>query len=138
MRTLIAAFLLSAFASTVIAAQYNYIDPNDLRKRLSANDDLLIIDIQVEEEFNRHHIPGSLATHAYPVKSDQHRARLDPIVALQRNDPRPLIIVCPRGAGGAKRTYDYLAANGVDRDQLLILEKGMSGWDFNELTSAEN
>ncbi len=138
MRTIFTLFALVLLAPAAIAAQYNYISPDDLKERINANDDLLIIDIQVEEEFKQHHIPGSLATHAYPVKSSNERERLNPILELQRNDSRPVVIVCPRGAGGAKRTYDYLATNGISEDRLLILEKGMSGWKFENLTTALN
>ena len=135
MRSLLTALTIFLFSATAMAAQYNFIAPEDLKSRIGANEDLLIIDIQVEEEFNQHHIPGSLATHAYPVKNDEHRARLNPVVSLQQNDPKPVVIVCPRGAGGAKRTYDYLAAQGVPEERLWILEKGMSGWSYGELTA---
>ena len=138
MKTIFTLLALVALAPAAIAAQYNYISPDELKERIHANEDLLIIDIQVEEEFKQHHIPGSLATHAYPVKSSSERDRLNPVLELQRNDSRPVVIVCPRGAGGAKRTYDYLAANGISEDRLWILEKGMSGWKFENLTTALN
>ena len=133
---LVGALLMVFTAAAAMAMEYKYMAPEELSNRISGNDDLLIIDIQVEEEFKQHHIPGSLATHAYPVKSSDQLARLDPIVELQRSDSRPVVIVCPRGAGGAKRTYDYLTANGIPEDRLWILEKGMSGWKYESLTAA--
>jgi len=136
MKTIVSVFLIILFSTTAMAADYKYIPPEDLRQRIDSKEDMVIIDIQVEEDFRQHHIPGSLATHAYPVKTNEDRARLDPIVKLQQNDSRPLVIVCPRGAGGAKRTHDYLIANGIDRDRLWILEKGMSGWEYEGLTTA--
>lgn len=138
MRTIVSAILIFLFSNAAMAANYNYMPPEELKQRIKANDDVLIIDIQVEEDFKQHHIPGSLATHAYPVKSSDDRTRLDPIVNLQLNDSRPVVIVCPRGAGGAKRTYDYLIASGILRDRLWILEKGMSGWKYDDLTTAMN
>ena len=138
MKTLISAVMIFLFGTAAMAAQYNYMAPKELKERINSNDDLLIIDIQVEEDFKLHHIPGSLATHAYPVKSSDDLIRLDPIVQLQQNDTRPVVIVCPRGAGGAKRTHDYLINNGIDRDRLWILENGMSGWEYQDLTTALN
>jgi rhodanese-related sulfurtransferase len=112
MRFAFTTLVLILFSATAIAAQYNLMTPEDLKNRLGANEDLLVVDIQVEEEFNQHHIPGSIATYAYPVKDDEHRARLEPAISLQKEDLKPLVIVCPRGAGGAKRTFDYLVAQG--------------------------
>jgi len=138
MKILIAALLSMLVATAAAAAQYNYMAPEELKQRINSNDNILIVDIQVEEEFSQHHIPGSLATYAYPVKSSEQRTRLDPIVNLQQNDSTPVVIVCPRGAGGAKRTYDYLTANGILEDRLWILEKGMSGWKFEDMTTTLN
>jgi len=42
----------------------------------------------------------------------------------------------PRGAGGAKRSYDYLKEKGIAEEGLLILEKGMAGWSYPETTVA--
>jgi thiosulfate/3-mercaptopyruvate sulfurtransferase len=136
MRFAFTTLFLILFSTTAIAAQYNFMPPEDLKQRLGANEDLVIVDIQIEEEFNQHHIPGSIATYAYPVKNEEDRARLEPVVSLQKEDSKSLVIVCPRGAGGAKRTFDYLVAQGVDESRLWILEKGMSGWKYGELTAA--
>ena len=135
MRFALTAMFLIFFSTTALAAQYNFMSREDLKQRLSANEDLLIVDIQVEDEFNQHHIPGSIATYAYPVKKVEDRARLEPVVSLQKEELKHLVIVCPRGAGGAKRTFDYLVAQGVPENRLWILEKGMSGWHYDELTA---
>ena len=42
-------------------------------------------------------------------------------------------IVCPRGAGGAKRAYDYMEEKGIPKARLSILEKGQGGWPYKEL-----
>jgi hypothetical protein len=44
-----------------------------------------------------------------------------------------VVIVCPRGAGGAKRAYDYMRKNNVPSEKLSILEKGIAGWPYKEL-----
>ena len=138
MKTILSTIFIFLFLSTAGASQYNYMAAEDLKTRIGSNDDILIVDIQVKDEFDQHHIPGSLATHAFPVKSDDDRARLTPIVELQQTDSRPLVIVCPRGAGGAKRTYDYFVDQGIPSDRLWILQKGMSGWNYEELTTVVN
>lgn len=137
-RTILTAICILFTISIANASQYNYMEAEDLKMRIGSNEDMVIIDIQVQDEFNKHHIPGSLGTYAYPVKSAEDRARLSPVIALEQDESRPLVIVCPRGAGGAKRTYDYLVDQGIASDRLWILKKGMAGWDYDELISAVN
>ncbi len=118
-------------------SQYNYISSTDLETRLNANLPTNIVDIQVEEEFSQHHIKGAIPTHAYPVKSDEDHAKLDAKLAQLNANTDPVVIVCPRGAGGAKRTYDYLLQQGVAAERLLILEKGQAGWTCAPLTESK-
>jgi hypothetical protein len=70
------------------------------------------------------------------VKSDEERARLDKTLERINATAAEVVIVCPRGGGGAKNTYDYLKAKGVDEKRLFILEKGMEGWSFPEMCVA--
>ena len=113
---------------------YNYISAADLETRLTAGLPTNIVDIQVEDEFSQHHIKGATATYAYPVKSDADRAKLDTTVEQLQGNSDPVVIVCPRGAGGATRTYDYLLQQGIAAERLLILEKGQAGWACAPLT----
>jgi len=128
--------LFLILVSSAYAAEYNYISPEDMKQRLSADKPTIIVDIQVEEEFNQHHLSGSLATFAYPVKTDAERTKIDKAVQQYRNTKDMVVIVCPRGKGGAKRCYDYMKANNVPEEKLYILEKGMSGWPYKEMVVA--
>jgi len=127
------AFLLVATCSAS-ASDYNYISPEKLKNTLASDTKMMVVDIQVEDEFSKHHIQGSIPTYAYPAKSQSDTAKLDMVYDKQQETDEPVVIVCPRGAGGAKRSYDYLKSKGVDEDKLLILEKGMKGWPYPELT----
>ncbi|MEN8687113.1 MAG: rhodanese-like domain-containing protein [Desulfuromonadales bacterium] len=134
--SLLLAILLIPGLSLADDGRYNYISAADLEARLNAKLPTHIVDIQVEEEFAQHHIKGATATYAYPVKSDADRAKLDHIVGQIEGDNDPVVIVCPRGAGGAKRTYDYLLQQGISAERLLILEKGQEGWACTPLTES--
>lgn len=116
--------------------RYNYISAADLEARLTAELPTNLVDIQVEEEFSRHHIKGATPTYAYPVKNDEDRAKLDVAIERVKANSDPVVIVCPRGAGGAKRTYDYLLLQGIAAERLLILEKGQEGWACAPLTES--
>ena len=119
---------------SVAKNQYNYISATQLESRLTANQPTNLIDIQVKEEFSEHHIKGAIPTYAYPVKSDTDRTKLDTTIGQISSNSDPVVIVCPRGGGGAKRTYDYLLQQSVSEERLLILEKGQSGWAYSSLT----
>jgi len=127
-------FLAGSLFAADPPRQYNYISADDLEARLTAGQPTNIVDIQVEEEFAQHHIKGAVPTHAYPVKSDEDRAKLSPLLERLESNSDPVVIVCPRGSGGATRTYDYLLSQGISDDRLLILEKGQGGWGCVPLT----
>lgn len=134
MRTLFLTFVgLLLMVSQSYASDYNYISQEDMKADLESANSYIIADIQVKDAFVEHHLPGSIATYAYPVKSESEKKQLDQVVALQKNQGKKVVVVCPRGGGGAKRAYEYLKENGVKEDNLLILTKGMDGWPYAEL-----
>jgi len=138
MRLLAVTFtLFFAMLCTAVASDYHYISPEKLKSNIESDSGMLIVDIQVEDEFAKHHIKGSMPTYAYPVKSASDTNKLDAAYQMQQETDKPLVIVCPRGAGGAKRSYNYLRKKGVAEDKLLILEKGMSGWPYPELSATQ-
>jgi rhodanese-related sulfurtransferase len=132
-RTLLLTLMLALVATAAWAAGYNYVKPELFKGWLESGKEVVIVDIQVPAEYVKRHFKGSLETGAYPVKSDEERARLDKTLERINATTAEVVIVCPRGGGGAKNTYDYLKANGVDEKRLFILEKGMEGWTFPEM-----
>ncbi|WP_425446882.1 rhodanese-like domain-containing protein [Dethiothermospora halolimnae] len=112
---------------------FNYYTQEELKEAIESNEDILIVDIQVEEDFDKHHIKGAIETNAYPVKEDTDKAKLDNIMKDLEASDNPIIIVCPRGGGGAERTYNYLKEKDISEDRLYILENGQAGWSYDEL-----
>jgi len=135
---LVAVTSIVVFTSNVMAADgpFNYISPDETKSKIESGEIMTLLDIQVEDEYTRHHIKGSLATYAYPVKSDAEKARLDKVISDLSSRTDPIVIICPRGGGGAKRTFEYLASRGIESERMFILEKGQSGWPFPQLTEA--
>ena len=123
-------------AGSALAADYRYVSPETVKTWIETDKPVTIVDIQVKEEFESHHIPGSIATYSYPVKTDQEKARIGETVSGILGGDEPVVVVCPRGGGGAKRCYDYLKAQSVPEERLLILEKGMEGWPYKDLTES--
>ena len=128
---LMALLLLSAVACW--AGDCNYTRAADLKPMIESKEDFILIDIQVEDEFSQHHIDGALATYAYPVKSDADKAKLAGMMVSVMETEKPVVIVCPRGGGGAKRTYEFFEGQGVDSGRLSILEGGQQKWPYAQL-----
>jgi len=112
---------------------FNYYTADTLKESLASEKQMHLIDIQVEDEYSAHHIQSAVATYAYPVKSDEDKAKLDLILSELTADENPIVIVCPRGGGGAERTFKHLQASGLDTSRLFILENGQEGWPHAEL-----
>lgn len=128
--------LTLAFAMPLaIAQQYNYIAPTELKQQLEAGSKPILLDIQVEADYAKHHLPNALPTYAYPAKTDAEKAKLQPTVSRIMASKEDVIIVCPGGGSGAKNTVDYLKAQGVPESRMKILEKGQKGWPFPELVT---
>lgn len=126
------ALLATPFA---LAQSYNYISPAELKQRLESGGKPMLLDIQVENDYARHHLPGALPTYAYPAASDEERARLKPTLGRILASQDDVVIVCPGGGSGAKNTYDFLKAQGVPESRMRILEKGQKGWPYPELVT---
>ena len=114
------------------AGDYNFISAQALKERIDGGSSPMIIDICPAEQFAGGHIKGAIETNAYPVKTVAERARLASCSARIKASADQVVIICPRGAGGAKRAYDFYQAHGVEKSRLLILEKGMNGWPYEK------
>jgi rhodanese-related sulfurtransferase len=117
-------------ASLATAKEYNYITAEDLNARLEADSSMILIDICTADQFAKGHIKGAIETNAYPVKTDEEKARLAEHLPTVKASADDIIVICPRGGGGAKNTVDFYRAKGIEADRLLILEKGMDKWPF--------
>jgi rhodanese-related sulfurtransferase len=116
------------------AGSYNYVDPANFKKWLKSGKPVQIVDIQVPADFQKHHFKDALETNAYPVKSADDRKKLNKIIPQLADNQNDVVVVCPRGGGGAKNTYDYLKEKGIPEKRIFILEDGMQGWPYQQLT----
>ncbi len=116
-----------------LAADYHYVKTDVFKGWLESGKQMIIVDIQTPENFAKKHFKGAVETNAYPVKSDEEKKRLDTVLQTIDATKDDIVIVCPRGGGGARNTYDYLKAKGVEETRLYILEKGAEGWPWSEM-----
>ena len=125
----------AAFAGNLFGGNYQYVAPGDFKKWLETGKRVQVVDIQVPAEFQQHHFKGAVQTNAFPVKSAEDKQKLDRVLPLLTASREEIVIVCPRGGGGAKNTYDYLKAKGITEARMHILEDGMQGWPYAELVA---
>lgn len=132
-KVLVFIMVMAIFSVSAWAAGYQYIGAADLKQKVENQEQVLLLDIQVEGEFSRHHVSGAIPTYAYPVKSEADRDKLKAVLAQIKTSEEPVVIVCPRGAGGAERTYDYLKSQGVAEKRMRILEGGQQEWPYEAM-----
>ena len=130
---LLAVTLVLGVAIAALAADYRYVQQDTFKNWLESGKKMILVDIQPPADFAKGHFKGALETGAYPVKSDDEKKRLDHILGRINASQDDVVIVCPRGGGGAKNTWDYLSAKGVAVSRMYILEKGSEGWPYPEL-----
>lgn len=108
--------------------KYNYITAQKAAELIRGDTSkLVLVDIQEKDDFNEEHLKGAIATYAYPVKTEDERSRLRALLATIKAD-QTVIVICPRGGGGANRAYDFYLENGIKKDNLFTLKDGQYGW----------
>lgn len=131
-RALVLGLAVLLFSATVVCAE-NYVKPDQFKQWLEAAKPVQIVDIQPPEEYEKHHFKSSIQTNAYPAKTDEEKQKLDRILPALQASKDDVVVVCPRGGGGAKNTCDHLKSKGIPEERLFILEKGIEGWPYKEL-----
>ena len=109
---------------------YNYMSPAALQNAIDTKADVAIVDIQVADEFKSHHITGAIETCAYPVKTVADTEKLNTALSNLKSSTKPIVVICPRGKGGAERTVNYFAKQGIAPYRLFILTNGQDGWPY--------
>jgi rhodanese-related sulfurtransferase len=90
--------------------------PEDLHRRLQAGDDLQLIDVREEMEFDYCHLPGSLL-----VPLDELPRR-----AAEIRTEGPVIVICHHGVRSA-HAAGYLRLR-LGRTNVLNLRGGVDAW----------
>lgn len=135
MKKLITLPLLLFFLFNVasVFASFNYLEPDEFKSWLLSDKPIVIADIQVKDEFAAHHFTGSVETNAFPVKSEDEKKRMVAALEVYKKSGNEVVVVCPRGGGGAKRAYTYLKDHGVPEEKLFILKGGVEKWPYRDM-----
>lgn len=113
--------------------KYNYITADETAKLIRENaSSIVLVDIQEKGDFEEEHLKGALATYAYPVKTDAEKARLAELIPSIKPNQK-VIIICPKGGGGADRAYDFYLEKGLKKEQLFTLQGGQYEWPRDKI-----
>lgn len=129
----LAVLLFGVLNMALFSGNFNYVKAEEFKQWLDSGKELVVVDIQVKDEFSAHHFKDSIETNAYPVETEEQRKMLDQAVTAAKAAGTDVVVVCPRGGGGAKRCYTYLKEQGIPEDKLFILEGGVDKWPHKEL-----
>jgi rhodanese-related sulfurtransferase len=130
---LIALSLVCLLNVAAIFENFNYLEPDQFKQWLESNKPMVIVDIQDKTSFAAHHFSGSIETNGFPVKTDAEKKQIDPAVAAYKASGNDVVVICPRGGGGAKRCYSYLKSQGVPEAKLTILKNGIDQWPYRDM-----
>lgn len=121
------------FVLTTSAFANNMVKPDVFKQWMESSKKMMIVDIQVPAEFEKHHFKGSIKTNAFPVKSDADKKKLGVVVEKAKASNDGIVIICPRGRSGAVNTYEYLKSKGIAESRLYILEGGIEKWPYRDM-----
>lgn len=129
---ILALLLIGLLNMAALFESFNYVKAEDFKQWLDSGKAMVLVDIQVQDEFSLHHFKDSIETNAFPVETEEQRKMIDPAVAAAKQAGTDVVVICPRGGGGAKRCYSYLMAQGIPEEKLFILEGGVAKWPHKE------
>lgn len=129
---ILAVLVIGLLNMAALFENFNYVKAEDFKQWLDSGKAMVLVDIQVRDEFALHHFKDSIETNAFPVETEEQRKMIDPAVAAAKKAGTDVVVICPRGGGGAKRCYSYLKAQGIPEEKLFILEGGVDKWPHKE------
>lgn len=130
---LVTFLVIGLFNLAALADNFNYVKADAFKQWLESGKSMVLVDIQAKNEFQLHHFKDSIETNAYPLDTEEQRKLLDPAVIAAKKAGTDVVVICPRGGGGAKKAYDYLKSQGIANEKLYILEGGVEKWPYKEL-----
>ncbi len=112
---------------------YYYMTADELKAKIEAGENMVVVDIQPEEYYEQAHLPGSIPTYAYPADTDELRGRLDAAIESIDACTDPVVIIGMGGKTGAENAAEYYSLKGVPAERLFVLEGGSVSWPYDEL-----
>jgi glyoxylase-like metal-dependent hydrolase (beta-lactamase superfamily II) len=109
--------------------------PKDLYARIAAGEDLFILDVRIQDDFENWHVQGETVASLNIPYADFLTDEAEPVWKKRLPADRPILVNCARGRS-AKIVAEVLDAHGYD---VAYIEGGMTGWSevYAPVTVAE-
>ncbi len=133
--------ILGAFAGFLAWNAYNspldttgvqYVTPEQFREWYTQGK-ALVVDVQTYQGYTQMHFPGSLPTHAYPVRTPDQKKRVEAVIPSLKNSKKPVVLVCPGGITGAPNARLHLLSKGIPNRRLYVLQGGTWGFPWKDM-----
>lgn len=131
-KKVVASLAITMFSASAALA-VNMMEPAALKTVIDKKQPVVLVDIQPASDFEKHHLPGSIETNAFPAKKDDEKKRLDKALPAINKSAATVVVVCPKGKTGAVNSYNYLITKGVPEARLQVLKGGISDWPYKEM-----
>ncbi len=135
---IMAVLVIGLLNMAALFENFNYVNAADFKQWLESGKTMVLVDIQVKDEYSLHHFKDSIETNSFPVETEEQKKMIDPAVAAAKKAGTDVVVLCPRGGGGAKKCYTYLKEQGIPEAKLFILEGGIAKWPFKEMLVSRN
>jgi thiosulfate/3-mercaptopyruvate sulfurtransferase len=93
----------------------------------------LVVDVQTYGGYTQMHFPGSLPTHAYPVRTPDQKKRVESVIPAIKKTRKPVVLVCPGGITGAPNARLHLLSKGIPNERLFVLQGGTAGFPWKNM-----
>ena len=80
----LAILVIGLFNMAALFENFNYVTAEDFMQWLDSGKDMVLVDIQVKDEFSLHHFKNSIETNAFPVETEEQGKMIDPAVAAAK------------------------------------------------------
>ena len=133
--------IIGAFAGFIAWNNYNspmdttgiqYVTPEDFARWYS-QDKALVVDVQTYGGYTQMHFPGSLPTHAYPVRTAEQKKRVESVIPAIKKTRKPVVLICPGGITGAPNARIHLLSKGIPNKRLFVLQGGTWGFPWKNM-----
>lgn len=113
--------------SAVAAEGVGVIEPKELKAKLDAKAEMLVIDVRTSEEFAEGHIPGAI--------NIPHTAMSERVKEIETRKAEPIVLYCRSG-----RRADLAAEELIEAGfpNIMVLNGAIESWSKNNLPIEKN
>ncbi len=118
-----------------IVPTYQYIEPADLKAKLDAGEEMILLSVQTKENYRETgHLPNSIPTYAFPANTADLLENLDDEADALKENTLPIYVMCHGGKDGAFNSIThYVNKHQIDQTRFFIIKGGITAWPFKDM-----